>query len=80
MYKNVWFLLDFIFIRIIVLQVGIQKENLMIVYELEVVVLYCVFMLVSQVIVRIRDNIVLMFKFGCFFFVLDFGGNYKNWV
>lgn len=76
MYKNVWFLSDFIFIRIIVLQAGIQKENLMIAYEPEVAALHCVSMPASQVTVRTRDNIALMFKPGCSFLVLDLGGNH----
>lgn len=73
MYKNVWFLSDFIFIRIIVLQAGIQKENLMIAYEPEVAALHCVSMPASQVTVRTREPV-------CSFLVLDLGGNHKNWV
>lgn len=53
---------------------GIQKENLMIAYEPEVAALHCVSMPASQVTVRTRDNIALMFKPGCSFLVLDLGG------
>lgn len=48
----------------------------MIAYEPEVATLHCVSMPASQVTVRTRDNIALMFKPGCSFLVLDLGGNH----
>lgn len=65
------------FIRIMFMQAGIQKENLLIAYEPEVAALHCVSMPASQVTLRTRDNIASMFKPGCSFLVLDLGGNHK---